>query len=134
MKRLVLACMLMGSFYQLKAQQLKPKFADSLANAIDRTIKSQTDSWSLFKPDLKGNEALALNSKANYLVSGGAFKSNMPVAVLEGHSKMPVVHLESSDRMPVVIINPTEKTLKQQALPQSPAFKAPAPPFPALQK
>jgi hypothetical protein len=97
-------------------------------------IKLQTDSWSLFKPDLKGNEALALNSKTSFLVSGRAFRSNMPVAVLEGHSKMPVVHVESSDRMPVVIINPTEKMLKQQALPQSPAFKAPTPPSAAPQK
>jgi hypothetical protein len=104
MKKLVLACILLSGAYQLKAQQLQVKPADSLANAIDRSIKSQMDSWKLLTSGLKANETLALNTnKLNFPdLKTNNFRDNMPVAVLEGNSKMPVVKLEGFSKMLVV--------------------------------
>jgi hypothetical protein len=104
MKKLVLACILLSGAYQLKAQQLQVKPAGSLANAIDRSIKSQMDSWKLLPSTLKTNETLALNTnKLNYPdFKTSYFRENMPVAILEGNSKMPIVKLEGFSKMPVV--------------------------------
>lgn len=104
MKKLVLACILMSGAYQLKAQRLQVKPADSLVNAIDRSIKLQMDSWKLLTSTLKANETLALNTnKLNYTgFKTNYIHENMPVAILEGNSKMPVVKLEGFSKMLVV--------------------------------
>jgi hypothetical protein len=136
MKKLVLACILLSGAYQLKAQQLQVKPADSLANAIDRSIKLQTDSWKLLIPTLKENETLALNTnKLNYSdFKAEYFHENMPVVVLEGNSKMPVVKLDGYDNMLVKWIAPVNQDILQQKTLQPPAFKFPAMLSPAPQK
>ncbi|SHN20769.1 hypothetical protein [Mucilaginibacter sp. OK098] len=137
MKKIVLACILLSGAYQLKAQQLQVKPADSLANAIKRSIKLQTDSWKLLTPTLKGNETLALNtSKLNYTdLKTNYFHENMPVAVLEGNSKMPVVKLDGYDNMPVKWISHVDQGIFQQkTLQGSPAFKSPVILSPVPQK
>lgn len=104
MKKIVLACILLSGAYQLKAQQLQVKPADSLANAIDRSIKSQMDSWKLLTSGLRANETLALNTNKLTFpdLKTNNFRDNMPLAVLEGNSKMPVVKLEGFSKMLVV--------------------------------
>lgn len=137
MKKLVLACILLSCAYQLKAQQLQVKPADSLAKAIDRSIKLQTDSWKLLTSGLKANETLAFNAnKLNYPdLQTNNFRDNMPVVVLEGNSKMPVVKLDGYDNMPVKWILPADQgILQQKTLHGSPAFKFPAMLSPAPQK
>ncbi|MDB4921862.1 hypothetical protein [Mucilaginibacter sp.] len=137
MKKLVLACILLSGAYQLKAQQLQVKPADSLANAIDRSIKSQMDSWKLLTSTLKANETLAINTnKLNYPdFKTSYFRENMPVAILEGSSKMPIAQLDGYDKMPVIRINPVYRDLLQQKTIQGlPTFKSPAILSPAPQK
>jgi hypothetical protein len=137
MKKIVLACILLSCAYQLKAQQLQVKPANSLANAIDRSIKSQLDSWKLLTSTLKANETLALNTnKLNYPdLKTNNFRDNMPVAVLEGNSKMPVARLDGHDNMSILLINPVNRDLLQQkTLPPLPTFKSPAILSPAPQK
>jgi hypothetical protein len=137
MKKLVLACILLSGAYQLKAQQLPVKPADSLANAIDRSIKSQTDSWKLLTSTLKANETLALNTnKLNYPdFKTSYFRENMPVAILEGNSRMPVARLDGYAKMPVIRIKPVNRDLLQQkTLPALPTFNSPAILSPAPQK
>lgn len=137
MKKIVLACILLSGAYQLKAQQLQVKPADSLANAIARSIKSQIDSWKLLTSTLKANETLASNTnKLNYPdLKTNNFRDNMPVAVLEGNSKMPIARLDGHDNMPILRINPVNRdVLQQKTLPALPTFKSPAIPSPAPQK
>jgi hypothetical protein len=138
MKKIVLACILLSGAYQLKAQQLQVKPADSLANnAIDRSVKLQTDSWKLLIPPLKGTETLALNTnKLNFPdLKTNNFRDNMSVVVLEGDSKMPVVKLDGNDNMPVKWISPVDQGILQQKTFQgTPAFKFPAMLSPAPQK
>jgi hypothetical protein len=137
MKKIVLACILLSGAYQLKAQQLQVKPADSLANAIDRSIKSQMDSWKLLTSTLKANETLALNTnKLNYPdFKTSYFRENMPVAVLKGSSKMPIARLDGYDNMPVIRINPANRGLLQQKrLLALPTFKSPVILSPAPQK
>jgi hypothetical protein len=104
MKKIVLACILLNGAYQLKAQQLQVKPADSLVNTIDRSIKSQMDSWKLLTSTLKANEMLVLNTKKiNYAdFKTNYIHENMPIVVLGGNSKMPVAKLEGFSKMLVV--------------------------------
>ena len=133
MKRLAILLILTGSAYQLKAQQVQAKPADSLLKSIDKYLKPQTDIQNLVQPNPAFKELLALNDhKTNIAFHNETFRSNMPVVVLEGNSKMPIAKLKGYDNMPGAVINPEGTGILRQL--QLPAFKAPAALSPAPQK
>jgi len=132
MKKLILAFILLGGAFQVKAQQqqVKANPADSILASINNSIKAQNNSWKQLTSGLIPNQALALyvdKTDAQAPLNDLYFSSTMPVAVLKGNSKMPVIKLDGHDKMPVKLINPDDKgTVNQQLLRSLPATKLPA--------
>ncbi|MEP6613171.1 MAG: hypothetical protein ABJA76_14825 [Mucilaginibacter sp.] len=129
MKKTLLACILLGGAYQLKAQQVKVNPADSILASINNSIKAQNSSWKQLTSALKANQVLALyvdktNSQAP--LNNLYFSNNMPVVVLPGNSKMPVARLDGYDKMPVKSANSDNGVVNQQFFKGLPTFKLPA--------
>lgn len=103
MKNLFVICILAFSAYQLKAQQLQVKPADSLAQSINKSIQDQTDSWAVLTSNLKPYQTLAANQNKFNLpdFKNNLMHENMPIAVLEGNSKMPIAKFDGLSKMPI---------------------------------
>jgi len=136
MKKLILAFILLGGAYQVKAQQVKANPADSILAAITNSIKTQNNSWKQLTSDLKPDQVLALYNDKTALqapLNNLYIQDKMPVAVLQGNSKMPVARLDGYDKMPVKLVNPDDKVIVSQQLLRSlppsklPALLSPAP-------
>jgi len=130
MKKLILAFILLGGAYQLKAQQVKANPADSILACINNSIKAQNNSWKQLTSGLKSNQTLALyvdKTDAQAPLNDLYFSNSMPVAVLQGNSKMPVVKLDGYDKMPVKSINQDgDGAVNQRLFKSLPTFKFPA--------
>ena len=130
MKKLILAFILLGGAYQLKAQQVKINPADSILASINNSIRVQNNSWQQLTSGPKAGQVLALNNNTTGLqgpLNAIYMRDNMPVAVLPGNSKMPIARLEGYDKMPVKAINPNDRRgANQQLLPGLPSSKLPA--------
>jgi hypothetical protein len=130
MKKLILAFILLGGAFQLKAQQAKVNPADSILASINNSIKVQNNLWKQLTSGPKAGQVLALNNDKTVLqgsVSAVYMRDNMPVAVLPGNSKMPIARLGGYDKMPVMGINPNNREgADQQLLRSLPASKLPA--------
>ena len=128
MKKLILAFILLGGAYQLKAQQVKINPADSILASINNSIRVQNNLWKQLTSGPKAGHVLALNTTALQGPLNAVYmRDNMPVAVLPGNSKMPIARLEGYDKMPVKAINPYDRGgADQQLLQGLPSSKLPA--------
>jgi hypothetical protein len=108
MKKIILAFMLLGSGYEVKAQQVTVNPADSILASINNSIKAQNDSWKQLTAGLKADQLLTLyNDKTALQAPLNNFYAHdkMPVAVLQGNWKMPIAKFEGIDNMPVLGID-----------------------------
>jgi hypothetical protein len=108
MKKLILAFILLGGAYQVKAQQVKVNPADSILTAINNSIKAQNNSWKQLTSGLKADQVLALYNDKTALrapLNSLFIRDKMPVTVLQGNSKMPIAKFEGIDNMPVLGID-----------------------------
>ncbi len=120
MKRILLLLVVIASSYQLKAQQLNFKPADSLLFKAPKEFqKFKLNDSILFKgfsTPPKGGELLTPLSDLKILnKSSEVFYSRMPVGRLYSNDKMPVARLERTDKMPVKkikVVDPLAKVLQ----------------------
>ncbi|MCO5946518.1 hypothetical protein [Mucilaginibacter flavidus] len=129
MKKIIIAFILFGSAYQLKAQQVKVNPADSILASINNSIKAQNNSWKQLTSGLKADQVLALyvdKTDAQASLNNLYFSNNMPVVVLPGNSKMPVARLDGYDKMPVKSANSDNGVVNQQFFKSLPTFRLPA--------
>jgi hypothetical protein len=128
MKKLILAIILMGGAYQLKAQQLfNVKPADTALTNLQKSIQVQIDKQlnagsGFYNPKI--DQVIAINSTKEI------FYQKIPVAVLEGHDNMPVAKPQGASKMPVLLINPVDTTVSVKPFKDPQFFYTPAKLYP----